>query len=62
MSSYWSLCIIHAETDEDEKGGVSQGVIIAAAASAGGTALAAGILYLCSAVHHWRRFGPNKGA
>ena len=58
------MCMIHAETKEEE--GISQELIIAAAASAGGTAIVVGTLCLCfAALHHWRfkkRSGPNKEA
>jgi hypothetical protein len=52
------------ETKEEE--GISQELIIAATASAGGTAIVVGTLCLCfAALHHWRfkkRSGPNKEA
>ena len=61
--SYTQSHVIHAETKEE---GISQELIIAAAASAGGTAIVVGTLCLCfAALHHWRfkrRFGPNKEA
>ena len=58
------MCMIHTETKEE--GGLSQELIIAAAASAGGTAIVVGTLCLCfAALHHWRfkkRSDPNKEA
>jgi hypothetical protein len=52
--------------EETKEEGLSQELIIAATASAGGTAIVVGTLCLCfAALHHWRfkkGFGPNKEA